>query len=39
MTLERIQKILSNAGVASRREAEELMLAGRVAVNGQAGWP
>lgn len=35
MTLERIQKILSNAGVASRREAEELMLAGRVAVNGQ----
>lgn len=31
---ERLQKILSNAGVASRRRAEELILAGRVAVNG-----
>jgi 23S rRNA pseudouridine2605 synthase len=35
MTLERLQKILSNAGVASRRQAEELILAGRVQVNGQ----
>lgn len=31
----RIQKYLSRAGVASRREAERLMLAGRVRVNGQ----
>lgn len=35
MATERLQKILSNAGVASRRAAEELILAGRVAVNGQ----
>ncbi|MCC6421148.1 MAG: rRNA pseudouridine synthase [Gemmataceae bacterium] len=34
MAVERLQKILSNAGVASRRVAEELILAGRVAVNG-----
>lgn len=33
--LERLQKIISAAGVASRRAAEELILAGRVAVNGQ----
>lgn len=32
---ERLQKLLSNAGVASRREAEELVRAGRVSVNGQ----
>lgn len=31
----RIQKFLSRAGVASRREAEALMLQGRVRVNGQ----
>jgi 23S rRNA pseudouridine2605 synthase len=31
---ERLQKIISNAGVASRRVAEEMILAGRVAVNG-----
>ena len=31
----RIQKILSAHGVASRREAERLILAGRVAVNGK----
>lgn len=30
----RIQKLLSRAGVASRREAETLMLEGRVSVNG-----
>lgn len=34
VTIERLQKILSNAGVASRRVAEEMILAGRVAVNG-----
>ncbi len=32
--LERLQKILSRAGVASRREAEGIIAAGRVAVNG-----
>lgn len=31
---ERLQKILSSAGVCSRRKAEELLLAGRVKVNG-----
>lgn len=31
---ERLQKLLAHAGVASRRGAEELILAGRVAVNG-----
>lgn len=35
MAVERLQKILSNAGVASRRVAEELILSGRVAVNGE----
>lgn len=34
MAVERLQKILSNAGVASRRVAEELILAGRVSVDG-----
>jgi 23S rRNA pseudouridine2605 synthase len=32
--LERLQKILSRAGVASRRESESLITAGRVSVNG-----
>lgn len=32
---ERLQKILSHAGVASRRKAEQLISAGRVSVNGQ----
>ena len=32
---ERLQKILSHAGVCSRRKAEELILAGQVKVNGQ----
>ena len=32
---ERLQKILSARGVASRRKAEELLLAGRVSVNGR----
>ncbi|MDT8368210.1 MAG: pseudouridine synthase [Longimicrobiales bacterium] len=31
----RLQKFLSRAGVASRREAERMMLAGRVTVNGE----
>jgi 23S rRNA pseudouridine2605 synthase len=35
MPEERLQKILANAGVASRRKAEELILAGRVSVNGK----
>jgi 23S rRNA pseudouridine2605 synthase len=34
MAEERLQKILSQAGVASRRQAEKLMLEGRVVVNG-----
>jgi 23S rRNA pseudouridine2605 synthase len=34
MPEERLQKILSQAGVASRRKAEEMILAGRVTVNG-----
>jgi len=33
--MERIAKRLSRAGVASRREAERMILAGRVAVNGK----
>ena len=32
---ERLQKILSARGVCSRRKAEELILAGRITVNGQ----
>ena len=32
---ERLQKVLARAGVASRRGAEELIAAGRVAVNGR----
>ena len=35
MPEERLQKILANAGVASRRKAEELIIAGRVSVNGK----
>ena len=34
--MERVQKILSQAGVASRRASEQLMLEGRVTVNGTA---
>jgi 23S rRNA pseudouridine2605 synthase len=35
MAEQRLQKILSQAGVASRRKAEELITEGRVTVNGQ----
>jgi 23S rRNA pseudouridine2605 synthase len=35
MALERLQKIMAWAGVASRRKSEELITAGRVTVNGQ----
>ncbi len=34
MALERLQKILSGAGVTSRRKAEQLIVEGRVTVNG-----
>lgn len=33
--MERLQKIIAAAGITSRRAAEELILAGRVTVNGQ----
>lgn len=33
--MERLQKFLAAAGVASRRKAEEMILAGRVSINGQ----
>ena len=33
--VERLQKILASAGIASRRKAEEFILQGRVQVNGQ----
>lgn len=32
---ERLQKIIAHAGITSRRKAEDLILAGRVAVNGE----
>jgi len=35
MKAERLQKILSGAGITSRRKAEDLILEGRVSVNGQ----
>lgn len=33
--LERVQKIIANAGIASRRTAEEMMVRGEVTVNGK----
>ncbi|MNS25735.1 Ribosomal large subunit pseudouridine synthase B [compost metagenome] len=35
MAAERLQKLLAQAGLASRRHAEEMIKAGRVSVNGQ----
>jgi 23S rRNA pseudouridine2605 synthase len=35
MSTERLQKIIAAAGIASRRKAEELIVSGRVQVNGQ----
>jgi 23S rRNA pseudouridine2605 synthase len=34
--MERLQKLIAQAGVCSRRKAEELITAGRVTVNGSA---
>jgi 23S rRNA pseudouridine2605 synthase len=34
--MERLQKLISQAGICSRRKAEELIVAGRVTVNGAA---
>jgi 23S rRNA pseudouridine2605 synthase len=36
LALERIQKILAKAGIASRREAERMIVEGRITVNGKA---
>ena len=36
MSAERLQKVLASAGIASRRDCEELIGAGRVSVNGKA---
>ncbi|TVP95192.1 MAG: rRNA pseudouridine synthase [Acholeplasmatales bacterium] len=33
--MDRLQKVIANSGLCSRRKAEEMMLAGRVAVNGE----
>lgn len=33
--MERLQKVIAHAGVASRRKAEELILQGKVKVNGK----
>ena len=33
--MERLQKVIANSGFTSRRKAEELILAGRVKVNGE----
>src|SRR5437867_1745936 len=35
MAVERLQKIMAAAGVASRRKAEEMIAAGRVTLNGK----
>lgn len=33
-TPQRLQKLLASAGIASRRQSEDLILSGRVSVNG-----
>ena len=33
--MERLQKVIANAGITSRRKAEDFILQGRVKVNGQ----
>ncbi|MCY9269736.1 S4 domain-containing protein, partial [Bacillus licheniformis] len=33
--MERLQKVIAHAGIASRRKAEELIKEGRVTVNGK----
>ena len=33
--MERLQKVIANLGYTSRRKAEELILAGKVKVNGE----
>lgn len=33
--MERLQKVMAHAGVASRRKSEEIIAEGRVKVNGQ----
>ena len=33
--MERLQKVIAQAGIASRRKAEELILKGKVYVNGE----
>ena len=33
--MERLQKVIANAGICSRRKAEELIIAGKVIVNGE----
>jgi 23S rRNA pseudouridine2605 synthase len=35
LALERIQKILAKTGIASRREAERMVISGRVSINGR----
>ncbi len=35
VTMERLQKVIAEAGITSRRKAEELILAGKVSVNGE----
>ena len=34
VSMERLQKVMAEAGVASRRKSEEIILEGRVKVNG-----
>ena len=38
MAEQRIQKVLADQGICSRREAERLIAAGKVKVNGRSPW-